>query len=214
MAADVLGRATWQIRTRAGADVYLHLPLGAAAAAVGPANVPRLFGEMLRYARPDGVAIDMPVPATDGMIVADRPENIRARRAALKARRLNGPERLGLAAYRAAAAIDPRLRMMLVLGEPAGPPDWADIGLMPPSENIWQTAALAGRLRAEGWLRPDAAGRVAFTLPVEPEQQVEALRQAQRQGASAFALCPEVPALPPPPALSAAFSAASYPYRP
>ena len=38
--------------------------------------------------------------------------------------------------------------------------------------------------------------------------------RAQRQGASAFALCPDQPALPPAPALSAAFSAATYPYRP
>ena len=47
------------------------------------ANVPRLFADMLRYARPDGVVIDMPVPTAPGAIVADRPENIRARRAAL-----------------------------------------------------------------------------------------------------------------------------------
>ena len=48
---DLLGRATWQIRTRAGVDVFLRLPLAAAAMAVGAANTPRLFAEMLRYAR-------------------------------------------------------------------------------------------------------------------------------------------------------------------
>jgi peptidoglycan/xylan/chitin deacetylase (PgdA/CDA1 family) len=211
---DLLGRATWQIRTRGGSDVFLHLPLAAAAAAVGTANVPRLFAEMLRYARPDGVVIDAPLPVSNGTIVADLPGIIRARRAALNAKRLNPAGRLGLAAYRAAAAIDPRLRLMLAMGEPAGPPDWADIGLQPPSNDVGEITALAGRLRAEGWLQPDVSGRVAFSLPVEPEQQVEALRQAQRQGASAFALCPETPALPPPAALSAAFSAATYPYRP
>ena len=211
---DLLGRATWQIRTRAGSDVFLHLPLAAAAAAVGKANVPRLFADMLRYARPDGVVIDMPVPTAPGAIVADRPEDIRARRAALDPSRLDGPVRLGLATYRAAAAIDPRLRLMLAMEQPAGPPDWADIALLPPSEDVGQITALAGRLRAEGWLRPDVSGRVAFSLPVEPEQQVEALRQAQRQGASAFALCPKAPMLPPSAALAAAFSAATYPYRP
>ena len=87
---DLLGRATWQIRTRAGSDVFLHLPLAASVAAVGTANVPRLFADMLRYARPDGVVIDMPVPTAPGAIVADRPENIRARRAALNPNRLDG----------------------------------------------------------------------------------------------------------------------------
>ncbi|MFY9892673.1 MAG: poly-beta-1,6-N-acetyl-D-glucosamine N-deacetylase PgaB [Xanthobacteraceae bacterium] len=212
---DILGRATWQIRTRAGADVFLHLPLAASAAVVGKANVPRLFADMLRYARPDGVVIDMPVSTSLGTIVADRPENIRARRAALNPNRIDGAARLGLAAYRGAAAIDPRLRLMLALEQPAGPPDWADIALLPPREDVAQIMALAGGLRAEGWLRPDVSGRVAFSLPVEPEQQqIEALRQAQRQGASAFALCPKAPMLPPSAALAAAFSAASYPYRP
>ena len=79
---------------------------------------------------------------------------------------------------------------MLAMEQPAGPPDWADIALLPPSEDARQISALAGGLRAQGWLRPDVSGRVAFSLPVEPEQQIEALRQAQRQGASAFALCP------------------------
>jgi hypothetical protein len=102
---------------------------------------------------------------------------------------------------------------MVALNEPYGPPDWADIGLLPTSENVRQTALVAERLRAEGWLRPTAAGRVAFRLPVQPEQQVEALRRAQRQGASAFALCPG-PTLPASVALTAAFSSATYPYRP
>ncbi len=211
---DVLGRATWQIRTRAGSEVFLHLPLAASVAAVGTSNVPRLFAEMVRYARADGVVIDMPVPTAVGAIVADRPENIRARRAALNPARLAGPARLGLAAYRAAFAIVPRLRLMLAMEKPVGPPDWADIALLPPSEDVGQIVALAGGLRAEGWLRPDVSGRVAFSLPVEPEQQIEAMRQAQRQGAVAFALCPKAPMLPPSAALAAAFSAATYPYRP
>jgi peptidoglycan/xylan/chitin deacetylase (PgdA/CDA1 family) len=211
---DLLGRATWQIRTRGGSDVFLHLPLAAAAAAIGEANVPRLFGEMVRYTRPDGIVIDMPVAPVAGEIVADRPESIEARREALDPSQLDATDRLGLAAFRAAAAIDPRLRLMLALGQPAGPPDWADIGLLPPSDDAGQMTALAGRLRTEGWLQPDVAGRVAFSLPANPDQQIEAQRNAQRLGASAFALCPEPPALPPPAMFSASFSAATYPYKP
>jgi poly-beta-1,6-N-acetyl-D-glucosamine N-deacetylase len=214
MRKDVLGRATWQIRTRAGSDVFLHLPLAASAAAVGKANVPRLFAEMLRYSRPDGVVIDMPVPTTPGTILADQADDIRARRAALNPDRIDGAARLGFVAFRAAVGIDPRLRLMLAMEQPAGPPDWADIALLPPSEDARQITALAGRLRAEGWLQPDVSGRVAFSLPVEPEQQVDALRQAQRQGASAFALCPKAPMLPASAALVAAFSASTFPYQP
>jgi peptidoglycan/xylan/chitin deacetylase (PgdA/CDA1 family) len=214
MRRDLLSRATWQIRTRAGADVYLHLPLAATAAAVGEANVPRLFAEMMRHARADGVVIDMPRPTAHATIVVDRPETIRARRAALDPKRLDGAARLGLLTYRASAGIVPRLRLMLAMGQPSGPPDWADFGLLPPSEDVGEIAALAARLRAEGWLRPDVSERVAISLPAEPGRQIAALRHAQRQGVSAFALCPNAPELPPPMALSAAFSAARYPYRP
>ena len=104
--------------------------------------------------------------------------------------------------------------MMLALQRPAGPPDWADIALLPPSDDAGQMTALARRLLAEGWLQPDVSGRVAFSLPAETQQQIEAQRNAQRLGASAFALCPEPPALPPPAMLSATFSAARYPYQP
>jgi hypothetical protein len=71
----------------------------------------------------------------------------------------------------------------------------------------------AARLRAGGWLRPDASGRVAFALPGQASQQVDALRRAQQAGAAAFALCPEPPALPASPALVSAFSASTNPHR-
>ena len=148
MRRDLLSRATWQIRTRAGADVYLHLPLAAAAAAVGDANVPRLFAEMVRHARADGIVIDMPLPTVNETIVAYRPEIIRARRAALDPNRLNGAARLGLLTYRAAARIVPRLSLMLAMRQPSGPPDWADLGLLPPSKDVDEITALAIRLRA------------------------------------------------------------------
>jgi len=212
--ADILSRAAWQIRSRGGASVYLHLPLAATRAALGDAGTATLFADMTRYAKSDGVVIDMqPLPAP-ARFVAALPGEIRARRAALDEAALDSTGRLGLTAYRAAAAIDPRQRLVLAMRQPAGPPDWADISLLPPSEDPEQIAALAGRLRAEGWLRPDLAGRVAFSLPSDPDRQVEALRLAQRQGASAFALCPQPPSLPPIPALTATFSAATYPHKP
>jgi biofilm PGA synthesis lipoprotein PgaB len=214
MRADLLSRATWQIRTRGRSDVFLRLPLEAAAATVGEAGVPTLFADMMRQTAPDGVAIDVPAPSSGARIAADVPGDIRAERARLDPASLDSRTRLALAAYRAAAVIDPRQRLMLGLAEAVGPPDWADIGLMPPARDVAATGELAGRLRAGGWLSPEVSGRVAFSLPSDPARQVEALRRAQRQGAAAFALCPEVPALPPTATLSAAFSAATYPYRP
>jgi peptidoglycan/xylan/chitin deacetylase (PgdA/CDA1 family) len=211
---DILGRATWQIRSRAGVDVFLRLPLGATTAAVGEANVPRLYADMIRHARADGVVLDLPDVAA-GAVTPDRPWEIRARRAALDSRQLDARAALGLASYRAAAGIDPRLRLMVETGQPEGPPEWADIALLPPAQDPEAVAAAARRLQAQGWLRLASTGRVAFSLPKPPAgSQVSALQFAQRRGAAAFALCPRPPEFPPAAKLSAAFSAATYPHRP
>jgi peptidoglycan/xylan/chitin deacetylase (PgdA/CDA1 family) len=212
--ADLLGRATWQIGTRAGADVYLHLPLAPAAAAVGEANVPRLFAEMARYARADGIVIDLPEPVGGTVAVANRPEDFRARRAQLDTAQLDHWTALGIAAYRAAVDMNPRLRLMVFMARPDRPPAWADMGLLPPSRSARDVDALARQLRRDGWLKPGTAGRVAVSLPQDPAQQVEAVRLAMRQGVFALALCPNAPPLPPPAALAAEFSAAAYPHRP
>ena len=209
--ADVLARASRQIGTRVEVDTFLRLPLGAAFDAVGEAGVLQLFADMKRMTVSDGVAIDLQLPP--GSTVA--PEirtDIRARRAALDLARFDARTRLGLKAVRVAAAIDPRQFLMVFMGTPMGPPDWVDVGVLPPTEDVAQTVSLAARLRSEGWFRSDASSRVALSLP--PTRQIEAIRIGQRQGATAFALCPQMPALPPSPALSAAFSAATYPYRP
>jgi peptidoglycan/xylan/chitin deacetylase (PgdA/CDA1 family) len=212
--ADLLSRVSWQLRGRAGVEVYTHLPVDAAAAAVGAARVPALYADMAKYTVTDGITFDLGSMPARPAVVPSLPGEIRARRAVLNLSAFTGHDRLLLEAYRATAEIDPRQRLMVSLSAPGPPPEWVDVGLLPQSRDVAETAGLARRLRAEGWLRPDAAGRVAFALPAEPRLQVEALRQAQRHGASAFALCPDQPPLPPAPALSAAFSAATYPYRP
>lgn len=209
---DLLSRATWQLRTRGGVDVFLRLPLDSAAAAVGAPGVPTLFSEMTRYTRADGLAMD--TAASAGRIVPDLPGSIRARRAGLDPDALDPPARRALLAYRSAAAIDPRLRLMLAAPATGGPADWADMALLEPQADATATGMLARRLRDQGWLRPDVAGRVALSLPADRGQQIDAIRQAQRQTASALALCPQPPPLPPPAGLASAFSAATYPYRP
>ena len=212
MRADLLSRASWQLRTRGGADAYLRLPLHAAVAAVGEANLPALFADMNRYTVSEGMAMDG--DATGQRIVADLPGDIRARRASLDLATLDPSSRLAMLAFRGVTSIDARQRLMLVSSVPGGPPDWADRALLPPVPDAAAMTALTRRLRGEGWLRPDVAGRVVFGLPADPAQQVDAIRQGQRNGATAFALCPKPPVLPPSAALAAAFSAATYPYRP
>jgi peptidoglycan/xylan/chitin deacetylase (PgdA/CDA1 family) len=224
MRADLLSRGTWQLRTRGGADVYLRLPLEAAAAAVGEDRVATLFAEMARHTAADGLMLDAPNTGASmgGRIVADRPGNIRAARAALDPATLDAQNRRALLAWKAAAYIDPKLRLALAStpgsGAAAGPADWVDTALLGPNEDAAATVALARRLRGDGWLRPDVAGRVALDLPVAADQQIAAIRGAQRETATAFGLCPRPPrpaiALPPTPALSATFSSASFPYKP
>jgi peptidoglycan/xylan/chitin deacetylase (PgdA/CDA1 family) len=210
---DLLSRVSWQLRTRGGSEVFLHLPLEPAIAAVGESRIPDLFADLVRHVPSDGVAIDMRAPA-GATVVADLPGEIRARRTALDISTLDARTQLGVSAYRAVAAIDPRLRLMILTDDVRQVPDWADVTVLSPRKDAAQTAAVAGRLRAGGWLRPDAAGRIALSLPQNPDQQIKALRQAQRLGASAFAACPGPTALPAPAGLAAAFSAAVYPHRP
>lgn len=212
MRADLLSRASWQLRTRGATDVYLRLPLHAAVAAVGEANLPALFADMNRYTVSEGMALDG--DANGQRIVADQPGDIRARRASLDLATLDPSSRLAMLAFRGVASIDARQRLMLVSSVPGGPPDWADRALLPSVPDAAAMATLTRRLRGAGWLRPDVAGRLLFGLPADPTQQVDAIRQGQRNGATAFALCPKPPVLPPSAALAAAFSAATYPYRP
>ncbi|MBX9700664.1 MAG: poly-beta-1,6-N-acetyl-D-glucosamine N-deacetylase PgaB, partial [Acetobacteraceae bacterium] len=116
LAGDLLGRLTWQIRTRGGAEVFLRLPLAEAAATVGAARVPTLAGDMLRHALADGLALE---GAGDlAMATPDPPGEAttwatRARRAALVPARLDEGGRLALATIRAGEALRPGLRLLV-----------------------------------------------------------------------------------------------------
>jgi biofilm PGA synthesis lipoprotein PgaB len=212
MRADILSRAVWQIRSRAGMEVYLRLPLQAAVAAVGEAGVPALYADMLRHAAADGIVVE--APAQPPSVASGHKNAVRQRRNTLDPATLDPGSRQALAVYRAAVAIDPVLRLMLSVPAPTGPADWADYVLSPPAADANGLAQQAARLRTEGWLRPEFAGHVVLGMPAAPAGQADGLRRAQRQGATGFALCPGMPALPPSAALAAAFSAASFPYRP
>jgi peptidoglycan/xylan/chitin deacetylase (PgdA/CDA1 family) len=202
MRADLLSRAAWQIRSRAGAEVYLTLP--------GQPS-PELVAEMVQHVPADGLALE--APATPGTRAAIEMGAARQRRLSLDPAMLDPGNRRVLETWRAAARIDPQLRLILALRQPGGVPDWADYVLLPAAADAAGTVRQAEALRADGWYRPDLAGRMVLTLPAAPGEQVAALSGAQRIGGAGFAACPRAP-LPPPPALAAAFSAATYPHRP
>jgi hypothetical protein len=202
MRADLLSRAAWQIRSRAGAEVWLYLP--------GQPS-PELVAEMVQHVPADGLVLEAPPgPGTRAAIERGDP---RQRRLSLDASSLDPASRRVLETWRAAARIDPQLKLMLALRQPGGLPDWADYVLLPAAANAAGTVQQAASLRADGWYRPDLAGRMVLTLPPAAGERVTALRGAQRLGGAGFAVCPQAP-LPPPPALAAAFSAATYPHRP
>lgn len=234
MRTDLLSRAVWQIRSRAGVEVYVHLPLQATLAAVGESGAGTLYADMLRHAAADGIVIDAPPQAASA--ASGQKNDVRARRAVLNPATLDAGSRQALQIYRASAQVDPVLRLMLAVPpSPAGPADWADYVMSPPAVSAQALVADAARLRAAGWMRPEFSGRTVLGLPLplparvgvmpvggqaalqadsQVAGQVEAVRGAQRQGAAGFALCPPMPALPAAPALAATFSSSSFPYRP
>jgi hypothetical protein len=119
-----------------------------------------------------------------------------------------------LRAFRAAQSIAPELRMLLAMPAVAGPVAWADYVMGPPAPEATALEAQARTLRAQGFLRPDLAGHTLLSLPTSPREQRPALLAAQRQTASAFALCSggSMPAAAP--SLAGVFSSATFPRKP
>jgi biofilm PGA synthesis lipoprotein PgaB len=223
LAADLLSRAVWQIRSRGDADVFVRLPLKATVDAVGETGLARLYADMMRAVPADGIAIEAPGAATPQPGQSSTPWAARAERARGAAAGLDAGQALALKAARTAAVVDPRLRLMLVAPDaaPAGPPAFADLFLLPPVGDADASGALARQLRTAGWLHPALAGRVALSIPATDGGK--ALRAAQQVGAAGFALCPDAlqptDGSPHAPALAsaelkAAFSAATFPFKP
>jgi peptidoglycan/xylan/chitin deacetylase (PgdA/CDA1 family) len=208
VAADLLDRVAWQMKTRADVDaVYLHLPFASARAAVG-GQVGALYADMFRHAAADGLVLEAaPVlaasDADDATQPSSTPWDLAARR------RTADPGTEAWRAYRAAAAIAPTLRLMLTAADPTPRTRWpaplADILLLP-------AGADPEKLGAAQWFEPRQSGRVALTLPAT--STVRAMRDAQREGATAFALCPGDAWLDSGTALARTFSSATYPLRP
>ncbi len=212
MDADVLSRAVWQLRTRGGVDVFVTLPWAASIASVGAAGVPRLFADMMRVTGADGIAVEAPGAAAPAPGQSPSPWVTQALRR--EAAPTDPATALVIQTIRAATAIEPRTRLMLLAPSPApaGPPPFADLLVVPPPPDLPSFQASVAALRQAGWFRPALAGRVALSLPFA--EGPAALREAQQRGAAGFALCPAGDGLPADPRLPPVFSAASFPFKP
>jgi biofilm PGA synthesis lipoprotein PgaB len=193
MEAHLFGRLARQLSTRAGVEVFASLDRSGLLA-LGEARAATLLADAARAAPIDGIVL----PAEGAR---DPPPPVPPSRADLRAARATSgadPARL----FAAAARIDPRLR--LILSGPATPHAGADRALLP---------APQPELARLGWRNPDHAGRMVETLPLaSPRTSRRSIRDLQRQGATALALCPWNPGETV--HTAPAFSAATTPWRP
>ncbi len=154
--ADIFGRAARQLGVRAGVSVHARIPAGqdAAELAAAAARAAPIDG-LLFEPGPAGLA-----PPTAGQTRTD-----------IRAARSVDPGGAVGAGFAAAAAIDPRLRLM-VAAPLAGPGPGTDRQLAP-------REAPGG----QAWLTPAHSGRLVVPAGTDPAA-------VQRQGATALSLCP------------------------
>jgi biofilm PGA synthesis lipoprotein PgaB len=190
---DILSHAVWQIRGRVGAEVYLRVP---AQAIAEPA---RLYGDVFRRARADGLVLDaspalLAAGSGDPAEPSSAQAEVQKRRAALDASRLAPADRATMQLFAAASTIEPDLKLMLVPTAPVSMTGWpapiADLLLLPPVAPATLNETLLALERAN-WLTPTQAPRVVITLPAgSPIAVAHAARAAQTHGATALAICP------------------------
>ncbi len=229
VAADLLDRVVWQMRTRADIDaVYVYLPFKAAEAAVGDAAVDGLYADLARYVTADGLALDVAPDlaryGADGEVPPSSASwDVTARWRSVDPARLSAADRALWQAFRSVLAIRPRWDLMLkaetALPTTRWPAPLADILLLPPAATGAEAQAIAQRLRAAQWLAPTQSGRVAVSLPAgSPAAMADTMRSAQAAGVTAFAACPGDQIVDASQAQTAVFartfSAASYPLKP
>jgi poly-beta-1,6-N-acetyl-D-glucosamine N-deacetylase len=203
-----LSFVAWQLRTRAGVELFLHLDPQVSSLVA--------LQDIVRSAPIDGVLVEPSGNLANATSARALPYawTIRAARDAIDPANLDAEGKRALVTWRAVVALRPRLRLALsTASEPNG--DWpspaADWLLVAPSGDGFP--ALAKRFAARGWLTPDVASRLILPAPSgRPGRAVRDIRAAQVQGATGFGICPT--SLPIDPALRAAFSASKFPRLP
>ena len=191
---DTLSHAVWQMRSRAGAEVYLRLPMR-------DGDVPAVsYADLFRRARADGLTLDaspalLAAGSSNQAEPSSAPPEVRKRRIMLDTDQLPPPDRAAMQAFAAASVVEPDLKLMLVPSAQVSMAGWpapvADLLLLPPAPPGDEDEVLA-TLRDANWLTPTQAPRVVVTLPAgSPAAVAQAARTAQAHGATALALCPQ-----------------------
>jgi peptidoglycan/xylan/chitin deacetylase (PgdA/CDA1 family) len=157
--ADVLGRIVWQMRTRAGVDVAVRLPVAAARTALGnDAAVLRLFDDLGTGVPADALLLDrvpglaaIPLAMSSGTFRWE----VRQRRNALDLSHLPAADALALRAFLAFERARPPSRLFL-LTEPAGrsPSAVADLTLAEAPAAAEPFRHVVRQLAAAGWMEP------------------------------------------------------------
>jgi hypothetical protein len=193
--ADVLSRIVWQLRTRAGVDVAVWLPVPAVRATVGDdAAVVSLFEDLGHNAVADGLVLDQ-VPTLAGLPLegpssAHRWE-VRQRRRSLNLSRLPSADALALRAFFAVERVRPNIRLIVLTSTVSDSPSAiADLTLVESPLSADGFHDVVNRLGAAGWLRPDRRyGSGVWVRSEKPPSAADLaanVRLFQRRGGIAF----------------------------
>jgi peptidoglycan/xylan/chitin deacetylase (PgdA/CDA1 family) len=225
MTADVLSRIVWQLRTRAGVNIAVSLPVSSALATLGNDDaVVRLFEDLGQSAMADALLLDH-VPAlteirSDESSFAPRWE-VRRRRSSLDTTRLPAADALAMRAFAAFEHVRPGTRLFLLTDTIGGAPSAiADLTLVktPLPEKPFED--VVNRLLAAGWMQPGRrySSGVWILGQAPPSAAVLStdVRLFQRRGGVAFGWEQDDPLSDEPKAALAApaVSAATFPLVP
>ena len=222
--ADLLSRIAWQLQTRAGVEVFVHLPVAAAQARLGDERRVRALARDLGVHVPaSGLwladapgLLALPAEPGDGGAM---PWQVRRLRQALDGTQLDAADRLALHAFREVERARPQLKLALLApsGAPMRPSAVADLSVI--ATRADRASALSA-VEAFAATRPsglDAARRTGLWLtgptPPSAADLALAVRRLQVAGGTVVGWCPDDAAadLPPTRQVAPDASAATFP---
>jgi peptidoglycan/xylan/chitin deacetylase (PgdA/CDA1 family) len=222
MKSDVLSRIVWQLRTRAGVNIAVSLPVSDARAALGNDDaVVRLFEDLGYSAIADALLLDhvqaLAAFRTDDSSHAAR-WDVRRRRNSLDKSRLPASDDLALRAFVAFEHVRPGTRLFLLTPTVGDSPSAiADLTLVETPLAVKPFGEIVNRLVAGGWMQPNRRYSSGVWVLGEKPPSASALstdaRLFQRRGGVAFGWDRDDPLADEPKAALAApaVSAATFP---
>ena len=223
--ADVFSRFAWQLRTRAGVNVYGRLLVkGALNTLQDQERVLALFRDFGAAAPVDGLLLeDVPQLAAmkaEGGEKSGAPWNVRERRDAVNVNGLSSIDALALRCYRILEAARPRLMLALLTTEQTlpGPSSIADMTLVATSEKPKEAARVLNHFKKLGFQEELFPRRFGIWIngpePPSSSNLIAITRMFQRNGISVIGWDDDMIHDNPPAALVAgSVSASTFPVR-